>query len=151
MAKQPRHPKPYPHRCPECGAREVYPATVTHRAVFKHEGRLYEFDAPNVTLNQCRACGETVLPPAATDQIADAFRARAGLLTTPEILDGISRLGLTQKEFADHLGVAAETVSRWVGRVQIQSRALDRLMRLFFRFPAVRDALAEAREGNAIA
>jgi putative zinc finger/helix-turn-helix YgiT family protein len=151
MASRARQPKPYPHRCPECGAREVYPAKVTHQAVFKHEGRLHEFDVPNVTLNRCRACGETIVTTAAMDQIADAFRSYAGLLTTPEILEGIGRLGLTQKEFADHLGVAAETVSRWIGRVQIQSRALDRLMRLFFRFPAVRDALAEAREGKAIA
>lgn len=41
------------------------------------------------------------------------------------------------------LGVAQETVSRWLTNVQIQTRSLDRLMRLFFKSPELRKELAE--------
>jgi len=150
MAKRERKARPFPHRCPECGAKEVFPATVTHKSRFKYEGRLYEFEARSISANKCRACGELILTNTALEQIADAFRAHAGLLTTTEIADNLGRLRLTQKEFAERIGVASETVSRWLGSVQIQSRALDNLMRLFFRFSIVRDALAEAKQRKPI-
>lgn len=144
MAHKQRQPKPFPHRCPECGAKEVFPEIIKHKTSFKHEGRLYEFETRGLAVNKCRRCGEVIFTPQALDQIADAFRAHAGLLTTKEIADNLERLRLTQKEFAERVGVAQETVSRWLGSVQVQSRALDNLMRLFFKLPEVRDFLARS-------
>jgi putative zinc finger/helix-turn-helix YgiT family protein len=144
MATKQRQPKPFPHRCPECGAKEVFPEVITHNTSFKHEGRLYQFEAHGLAVNKCRRCGEVILTPQALDQIADAFHTHAGLLTTTEIAENIERLRLTQKEFAERIGVAQETVSRWVGNVQVQSRALDNLMRLFFKLREVRDFLARS-------
>ncbi|NUQ62920.1 MAG: helix-turn-helix transcriptional regulator [Pirellulales bacterium] len=37
------------------------------------------------------------------------------------------------KEFAERTGIAQQTISRWMDNVQVQSRVLDNLMRLFFR------------------
>lgn len=148
MEKTVRESKPFPHRCPECGAEALHPETVTYRTTFKHEGRVYEFDAPNITLNKCTECGSVVLPTAATDQIADAFRSHIGLLTAHEILKELDRLGLTQRDFAEQLGIAPETVSRWLSHVQIQSRAIDRFMRVFFGIPSVRAALASLNDGE---
>ncbi len=53
----------------------------------------------------------------------------------------IEQLGLKQQELAQRLGVAAETISRWVTGAVIQSRAMDNLMRLFFALPEVRNVL----------
>jgi len=53
----------------------------------------------------------------------------------------LGELGLTQRNFAERLGVAPETVSRWLNGVCIQTRALDNLMRVFFGFSSVRDVL----------
>jgi DNA-binding transcriptional regulator YiaG len=48
----------------------------------------------------------------------------------------------TQKELAVQLAVAEATLSRWETGGQIQQRAMDKLLRLFFGLPAVRVALA---------
>jgi len=54
----------------------------------------------------------------------------------------LARLGMSQKEAAGQLGIAEETLSRWLNESQIQSRAIDNLLRLFFTFPVVREALS---------
>jgi DNA-binding transcriptional regulator YiaG len=57
----------------------------------------------------------------------------------------LDALALLQKEFAERIGVAPETVCRWLRGLQIQSRAMDNLMRVFFQFDDVRTALSGAR------
>src|SRR5262249_5932204 len=47
---------------------------------------------------------------------------------------------------AERLGVAPETISRWVNGALIQSRAMDNLLRLFFALPEVRDVLRGASQ-----
>jgi len=148
MPTKQRPPKPFPHQCPECGAAAVYAETTDYKTAFKHEGRLREFVAPNITLNKCRDCGGIILPNTALDQIVEAFRSHAKLLTAKSIRGELRRLQLSQKEFATLLGVAPETVSRWLTSVQIQTRSLDNLMRLFFGSPDVRRELHAMREGG---
>ncbi len=58
-----------------------------------------------------------------------------------QIRDAIKRIGMTQKQVADHLGITEETLDFWINEVQIQSRSMDNLMRAFFAFPEVRIAL----------
>lgn len=144
MTKSERAPEVFPHFCPECGETAVFPETITHETAFKHENRLYHCTVPNLTVNKCRECGGIIFPDAALDKITDAFRAHAGLLTTSEIAENLKRLGLSQKQFAERIGIAEETISRWMSSVQVQSQALDNLMRIFFRLPEIRTVLSEA-------
>jgi DNA-binding transcriptional regulator YiaG len=71
------------------------------------------------------------------EQINEALRSHLHLLTPAEMRTALARVGLTQKEAADRLGIAEETLSRWFNEVQIQSRATDNLLRVFFTFPQV--------------
>ncbi len=64
------------------------------------------------------------------------------MLTPAQIRRGIEKLGLQQQELAERLGVAAETISRWVNGAQIQQRAFDRFLRAFYALPELRQALA---------
>ena len=139
-AASPRE-KPFPRRCPECGKAEVRPATIAHDAEVKHDGRLYDVAIPRLQVNQCGACGEVLFGNVADDQISQALREHLALLSPEQIHDALRTLGLRQKDLAERIGVAAETISRWMSGTQIQSRAMDNLMRLFFAFDAVRAAL----------
>jgi len=56
---------------------------------------------------------------------------------------GIAKLGLKQQELAEQLGVAPETISRWVNGALIQSRAMDNLLRLYFDSKEVRSLLRQ--------
>ena len=133
--------KPFPRRCPECGKAEVQPATIAYDAEVKHDGRLYSFAIPQLQVNQCGACGEVLFGNVADEQISQALREHLALLSPEQIHDALSTLGLRQKDLAERIGVAAETISRWMSGTQIQSRAMDNLMRLFFAFDTVRAAL----------
>jgi putative zinc finger/helix-turn-helix YgiT family protein len=124
----------------------VYPAEGDYTAEVVHDGRSYTVTVPALRLFRCRNCGEAVLDTEANEQISRAFRRQAGLLTPEEIRQKREALGLKQKELAERLGVAKETLSRWETGGQVQQRSLDRLLRLYFALPEVRAFLSPYSE-----
>lgn len=139
--------RPYPWRCRRCGKDQVFPATIAYDAEVRHDGRSYPFTVSALELPVCRACGERVFTEEVDDQVQAALRSHLHLLSPEEIRQALDRLRLTQKDAADRLGLAEATLSRWLNGAQIQSRAMDNLLRVFFAFPEVRTALgAEQRE-----
>jgi DNA-binding transcriptional regulator YiaG len=79
----------------------------------------------------------------ADSQISDALRAQLALLAPSQIRQNREQLALSQRVLAEHLGVAVETISRWENGAIVQSRAMDRYLRLYFGVPAARTALVE--------
>lgn len=116
--------------------------TIRYEAEERHDGRDYAFTIPKLEAPVCRACQQVVVTEHVDDQINDALRAHLRLLAPEEIRAGLDRIGITQKEAAERLGIAEETLSRWLNAAQIQSRAMDNLLRVFFGFPEVRTALS---------
>lgn len=137
-------PRPFPWYCPKCRNKEVRPAVVSYRCEMAHDGQLHSVEAPQLTVPLCGHCGELVFNDDAEAQIRRALRKQLRLLTPEEIHAARTSLGLSQAELASRLGVAAAAVSRWETESQIQSRALDNLMRVFFAFPQVRSVLLGA-------
>ena len=137
----PRVDRPFPWRCRHCGKQEVVMATTEYEAEVRHDGRLHAFTVPNLKLPVCQACGERLFTDEADDQIDAALLAHLNLLTPDQIRDCIKRVGMSQREAAKRLGIAEATLSRWLNEVQIQSRAMDNLLRAFFAFPQLRAAL----------
>jgi putative zinc finger/helix-turn-helix YgiT family protein len=133
----------FPWRCPECGKREVRPATVRHTAEIRHDGRVYTVEVPRLRVPRCEACGELVFENGADEQIAAALRKQLGLLSCEQIRANREQLGLSQRDLSEQLGVAVETISRWENGVLTQTRAMDRYLRVYFGVPAARAALVE--------
>lgn len=144
-SKEPRS-RPFPWPCADCYTLTVVPTVMDYTAKVKHDGVVYELHLPSVEIPRCQTCGETVITTAVDEQINDALRSRLHLLTPAQIRKGIEKLGLKQQELAERLGVAPETISRWVNGALIQSRAMDNLLRLFFALPEVRKALWGANQ-----
>jgi putative zinc finger/helix-turn-helix YgiT family protein len=142
--------RPFPWRCPKCLASEVRPAVVSYSTEVNHDGRLYHVEVPELEVAVCGACGQRLFGNRADEQVSDALRAKLGLLTPVQIRGGIRALGLRQKEVARQLGVAEATLSRWVTGSLIQSRAMDNLMRVYFAFDQVREALGAAQHDPAL-
>jgi putative zinc finger/helix-turn-helix YgiT family protein len=139
----PSQGKPFPWRCPECGKKEVRPATLRHTSQIKHDGRLRTVEIPRLRTAQCGACGELVFDHDADKQIAQALRKQLGLLSGDQIRKNREALGLSQRVLAEHLGVAVETISRWENGALTQTRAMDRYLRVYFGVPAARAALVD--------
>ncbi len=114
---------------------------TAYEAEIRHDGRLHSFTIPSLDIPACRACGEKVFTEDVDQQIDDALRAHLQLLTPEQIRTSLKRIGMPQKEIAQRLGIAEATISRWLNEIQIQSRSMDTLLRVFFAFPRVRAAL----------
>ncbi len=94
---------------------------------------------------KCRECGAVLLNNESDAHLSSAFRERLKLLQPETIREGRKRLSLNQREFAELLGVAEESVSRWETGAQMQSRVVDKIMRVYFASPEARKVLDAAR------
>src|SRR5947209_859693 len=103
----------YPKRCGKCGQEAMQLATIPYGTTIEHDGRAYRVAIPALSVPQCAHCKALSLDDEADRQISAAFRHEARLLAPEEIRQGRETLGLTQKEFANLLGVGEATISRW--------------------------------------
>ena len=136
--------KKYPIRCIECGKKEVRPAVIRREVEKNHDGRIYLLAIEDLPVTKCGDCGEVFFTTDSDDRIAAALREHLALLTPAQIRENLEALGLTQKDAAERIGVAPETLSRWLSGAMIQSRAMDNLLRSFFGSAEVRENLSGA-------
>ncbi len=143
MPKQPKNAqRPFPWKCRHCGERRVVMSQIDYDAEGRHDGRLHSFLVTKLELPVCESCGEKVFTGHVDRQINDQLRIYLRLLTPSQIRDALTRVGMSQKVAAERLGVAEATISRWLNETQIQSRAMDNLLRVFFALPTVRSVLS---------
>lgn len=131
----------YPKRCGKCGHKTMRLVTMPYSTIIEHDGRTYQVEIPALTVPQCSNCNAISIDDEADREMSAAFRREAKLLAPEEIRQGRERLGLTQKQFANLLGVGESTISRWETGAQIQQRALDRFLRLCLASPAAVELL----------
>ncbi len=112
-----------------------------YAAEVRHDGRLHAFTIRSLQIPVCQACGEKVFTEDVDQQVNDALRSHLKFLTPTKIRNALDRLDLSQKELAARLGIAEATISRWLSGTQVQSKSMDRLLRVFLAFPQVRTAL----------
>jgi putative zinc finger/helix-turn-helix YgiT family protein len=138
--------RPFPWPCSDCYTATVVPTIIDYTAKVKQDGVIHELHLPRIEIPRCQTCGELTITSAVDELVNDALRSKLRLLTPEQMRQGIEKLGLNQQELANRLGVAPETISRWVTGAIIQSRAMDNLLRIYFAIPEVRDALQGANQ-----
>jgi putative zinc finger/helix-turn-helix YgiT family protein len=139
-------PRPFPWHCPKCRRKEVRAAVVPYRCEMAHDGCMHAVEVSGLSVPRCDHCGELVFNDPAEEQIRQRLRAQLRLLAPEDIRAARMNLGLSQKDLADRLGAAEATISRWETGAQIQSRAMDNLLRVFFALPEVRSVLLGAKQ-----
>jgi putative zinc finger/helix-turn-helix YgiT family protein len=140
-----RTPEPFPWLCSRCGAEKVLPEKIAYETTVRYEGRDYRVIVPELPALRCQDCGETLLNNESDADLSRAFRDKLKLLQPENIREARKRLNLNQREFAEVLGVAEESVSRWETGAQMQSRVVDKIMRVYFASPEAREVLDAAR------
>ena len=133
--------RPFPWRCRRCGQERVFLTSLRYDAEVRHDGRIHTFTIPIIDIPVCQVCGEKVFTEKVDDQINAALRAHLHYLAPEAMRSALERIQMTQKEVATRLGIAEATLSRWLNETQIQTRAMDNLLRVFFSFPEVRAVL----------
>lgn len=120
--------------CPSCGA-----TMSRRRSALSWSVNGEKIRVPDIVHLRCPKCGETVL---ALDQIQalrlgafQVYRRKHGLLSAGEIRSIREQHGLTQAELGRLLRLGANTVSRWEAGRNVQSAAMDVLLRLIRDLP----------------
>ena len=143
QARRPsRAPAVADDRCPRCGSamrRQVGGASLPVNGE-----RVSVPDFPHL---RCPRCGEAVLSLAEARELQrraiERYRLKYDLLSADDIRSIRRRHDLTQGEFARLLRLGGNTVSRWESGRNVQSAAMDVLLRLIRDLP---DSLRYLRE-----
>ena len=95
---------------------------------------------PGCSYQLCPKCGETLTDLEQTGYLFDRahalYRAKHHLLSSDEVRSIRERHGLTQAALARLLKLGANTISRWEAGRNVQSGAMDVLLRLIRDVPA---------------
>lgn len=122
--------EPRERRCPACGQGALVARVIRDEFEYGPEEDRITIVAEGVPVLECPACGETLYGPDAARVRHQAICRTLGLLT-PEQIKGVrEKLGKKQAEFAALTGIGVATLSRWEQGRLIQTRALDRYLRL---------------------
>ncbi len=126
--------------CPNCGTK-----------MLERRGRLHlpingeEISVPSAQFLRCPKDGEIVLRFLDSKRLHEdaiaIYRKRHGLLSADEIRVIRERFGLTQSNLARLLRLGANTVSRWESGRNVQTAAMDILLRLIRDLPGSIDYL----------
>ena len=90
---------------------------------------------PDVKFIRCTRCGEELIP-AASDRYISRYVAEANeQLTKGELHAMLEASGLSQKDFAEAIGLGEKTFHRWLKGTQVVSRSMGYYLRALQRFP----------------
>lgn len=118
-------------KCDECGG----PVTTERNAVRRYDiGGLPHVELHGVEVTRCTACGkeEIAIPRIAQLHrvLAEQFVRQHRMLAPVEVRFLRKHVGLAAGDFAQRMGVARETVSRWETGASPMGAVADRLLRL---------------------
>jgi putative zinc finger/helix-turn-helix YgiT family protein len=126
------------HRCKGAIVLRYAPPSIWE---IKYDGAIRQVPVERMPEWHCTACDASTLHDDSDEILQEALRKHMCLLRPMELRDARKALDLDQKELAELIGCASESLSRWETGSVVQSRAYDRLLRLFFYLPEARDML----------
>ncbi len=124
-------------KCPKCGARLVKHAK---KEKIKYKGKSHDLDAFVLRCSKCKY----EIDWDAEEYLKERIRFERsvdGFLTDEDIKRIRKKLGLTQKEMAEKLGVGAKNFARYENLSVRQGKAMDNLLRILDIYPRAIEVL----------
>src|SRR5947209_3663186 len=122
-------------RCPSCGHQPLVAQRIRDEFQYGPDNERLTVVAEAVPVLTCPACGEVLYGPEAAAVRHQAICRALGLLPPAQIKAIRERLGPDQEDFARLTGIGVATLSRWERGRLLQTRALDRYLRLVDALP----------------
>jgi len=136
--------------CFQCG-KDLEPRLAPpQRMTMRYEGSPHEVLVDKLPEWHCADCQVSVIDESSDKPLQDALRKHIGLLRPEQIKAGLKALGISQEKFAERLGCAAESVSRWLNGAVLQSRARRRGSWCCERFRLAADASGSRNVGPCV-
>jgi putative zinc finger/helix-turn-helix YgiT family protein len=128
--------------CPACGTK-----MVEKRGALRLPVNGEETAVPSAAHLSCPMCGDIVLRFQDAKRLGEdataIYRRKHGLLSADDIRAIRERFNLTQADLARLLRLGANTVSRWESGRNVQTAAMDMLLRLIRDLPGSIDYLRD--------
>jgi HTH-type transcriptional regulator/antitoxin MqsA len=128
-------------RCPSCGHQPLVAQRIRDEFEYGPDDERMRVVAEAVPVLTCPACGEVLYGPEAAAIRHQAICRALGLLSPAEIKALRERLGPDQEDFARLTGIGVATLSRWERGRLLQTRALDRYLRVLDAVPQTAEFL----------
>jgi putative zinc finger/helix-turn-helix YgiT family protein len=126
--------------CPRCGT-----MMTERRSALKLSVNGEDVSVPSALHLRCPKCDEVVLRFSDSRRLQEdaiaIYRRKHGLLSADGIREIRARFGLTQSELAHLLHLGANTISRWESGRNVQTEAMEMLLRLIRDLPGSIDYL----------
>ena len=126
--------------CPTCGA-----TMMEKRGTLRLPVNGEDIAVPSAAHLSCPKCGEVVLRFQDSKRLGEdaiaLYRKKHGLLSADEIRALRERFNLNQADLARLLRLGANTVSRWESGRNVQTEAMEMLLRLLRDLPGSLDYL----------
>src|SRR5947209_2958076 len=122
-------------KCPVCGHQPLVPRLIDDTFEYGTDSECVLVHAHEVPVEVCENCGESYSGPTAAAVRHRAICQALRLLTPEQIKALREQLGLTQSQFARLTGIGEATISRWERGRLVQTKALDRYLRLLHSRP----------------
>jgi putative zinc finger/helix-turn-helix YgiT family protein len=128
--------------CPRCGT-----MMIERRSALRLPINGEDVAVPSAVHLRCPKCDEVVLRFSDSKRLQEdaiaTYRKKHGLLSADEIRGIRERFGLTQRELAHLLRLGANTISRWESGRNVQTEAMEMLLRLLRDLPGSLDYLRQ--------
>lgn len=130
-------------KCPICGSGKLSEKTVSEKFDYKGQTKIVS----DYHVYACNKCNEEIVDPKTlrvTEKVLTDFRRSVdGLLTSDEIKAIRKKLGKTQAEMAEWIGVGEKNFARYENGQVTQSKPMDLLLRILGKFPNILNNLTE--------
>lgn len=128
-------------KCPICGSGKLSEKTVSEEFDYKGQTKIVS----DYHVYACNKCKEEIVDPKTlrvTEKVLTDFRRGVdGLLTSDEIKAIRKKLGKTQSEMAEWLGVGEKNFTRYENGQVTQSKTMDLLLRIVGKFPTILNSI----------
>jgi putative zinc finger/helix-turn-helix YgiT family protein len=132
--------------CPLCGEGKLAEVKGDFAAqVDSPGGHPIKLIVSGLSWRHCDSCNEDLLDEQASAAITASHRAALKLLTADEIRLIRQKLGKTQGQMSELLGIGEKTYCRWESGTHFQSEAFDRYLRALQASPGLVDVLNHIR------
>jgi putative zinc finger/helix-turn-helix YgiT family protein len=137
-----------PRPCPECEDGVLRPISEDYDILTPDGNRIV---VPKVDMERCDKCGETFIPAKSSRYISEYEAQATEQLSKKQIHEFFEQSDLTQKDYAEALGLGEKTFHRWLKGTQVVSRSMGYYLRAMNHFPELFDWGGETRLSRRLA
>ncbi len=122
-------------KCPLCGNGFLDDEICDHETYVKDGAHNVKLILKDLPVKRCSSCKEEFLPKESLERVQLEKHKKLGILSNDQLKALRKKLGYSQEEMADLLGVGKKSYLRWENGLYLQNKAMDRYIRLIAENP----------------